>query len=525
MCDSTDNTYLDNSGSLSGIVSRDLLMKVHPRLLADISTDMDGRGLLMEQVKAMINQSSSNSVDIIVIGGGPGGYVAAIKAAQMGGKVLLVEKDELGGACLNRGCIPTKAMLASADVYDTICRRSQDFGVTVKGEVSLDFPKVIDRRQKVVNQLVSGVGFLMKKNNIQVVKGAARLASRTTVEVTAADGSKQTITGKNIIIATGSEPVVVPIPGLDGANVWDSDGALAATKPPKSILIVGGGAIGLEWGYMFRKFGSEVTIVELMSHVLPLNDSEIAKELERSFKKAGIKVLTEHKVTKVDHKNGQEVVTVEPAAGGSALQITAEKILVAVGRRPVTKGLGLEELGIVTERGRIVADASMRTNIPNIYAIGDVVGGMLLAHKASEEGVIAAENCMGKSTKMDYKAIPACVYTSPEVATVGISEDTAKERGLDYKTGKFSFRANGKALGIGEAEGIVKFVVDAKYGEVLGCHMIGPHVTDMIHEIVIGMDSEATIDTIARAVHAHPTLSEVTKEAALDVDGEAIHKA
>jgi dihydrolipoamide dehydrogenase len=416
-------------------------------------------------------------------------------------------------------------MLASADVYDTVIRRSKDFGVNVEGGVSLDYGKVIERRQKVVKGLVSGVGTLMKARNIQVLKGEARLASRTSVEVTASDGSKQTVSARSIILATGSEPVKIPIPGLDGQNVWDSDGALAATQPPKSILIVGGGAIGLEWGYMFRKFAADVTIVELMSHVLPLNDSEVGKELEKVLKKSGIKILTQHKVTKVDHKDGQEVVTVEAADGSSVQQIAAEKILVAVGRRPVTEGLGLEGLAIATERGRISVDDHMRTNIPNIYAIGDVVGGMLLAHKASEEGVIAAENCMGKNTKMNYKAIPACVYTSPEVATVGISEDTAKERGIEYKTGKFFFRVNGKALGLGETDGFVKFVVDAKYGEVLGCHLIGPHVTDMVHEVAIAMDAEATIDNIARAIHAHPTLSEVTKEAALDVDGEAIHKA
>jgi len=477
----------------------------------------------MERVDFMTSQSIDNSGEVIVIGGGPGGYVAAIRAAQLGAKVTLIEKDNLGGVCLNRGCIPTKAMLSSADVYDTILRRSSEYGVSVKGEVTLDYAKVIERRQKVVNQLVSGVGFLMKKNKVNVIKGAGRLVSPTSVEVTSADGSKQTVTGKNIIIATGSEPVVVPIPGLEGTNVWDSDGALAATEPPKSILIIGGGAIGLEWGYMFRKFGSEVTIVELMPHVLPLNDSEIGAQLEKDFKKAGIQVLTNHKVTKVEHKNGQEVITVEAADGSSTQQITADKILVAVGRRPVMAGLGVEELGIATERGRIKTDEHMRTSVPSIFAIGDVVGGMLLAHKASEEGVIAAENIMGMQTKMHYNAVPACVYTTPEVATIGISEDTAKERGMNYKTGKFSFRVNGKALAIGEAEGFVKFVVDAKYGEILGCHMIGPHVTDMIHEIAIGMDAEATIETIARAVHAHPTLSEVTKEAALDVDKEAIH--
>lgn len=525
MDDPKGKKFTDTGKPFLGSTVQQPLIEDLPMFITDFLTEMDERTQLLEQVEAMINQTSPAMADVIVIGAGPGGYVAAIRAAQLGAKVIVVEKGELGGVCLNRGCIPTKAMLASAEVYDTITRRSKEYGVEVSGLVALNYTTVIDRRQKVVKQLVGGVGILMKKNNIQVLNGTARLTSGTAVEVIMADGKKENITGRNIIIATGSEPVVVPIPGLEGDNIWDSDGALAATAPPKSILIVGGGAIGLEWGYMFRRFGSEVTIVELMPHVLPLNDSDVARELQKSLQKAGIKVLTEHKVTKVEQKNGQEVATIVPAAGGTEQQIAADKILVAVGRRPVTKGLGVEKLGIAIERGSIVVNDHLRTSVPTVYAIGDVVGGMLLAHKASEEGVIAAENCMGKSTTMNYDAIPACVYTTPEVATVGISEEVAKERGLDYKTGKFLFRVNGKALALGEAEGFVKFVTDAKYGQILGCHMVGPHVTDLIHEIAIGMNAEATIETIGLAVHAHPTLSEVIKEAALDVNGEAIHKA
>jgi dihydrolipoamide dehydrogenase len=509
----------------STVVVREHVPAGHPLFYSDLLNECNERTQALEQVEAMMNPVVPDTADVIVIGGGPGGYVAAIRAAQLGGNVILVEKENLGGVCLNRGCVPTKAMLSAADVYDTVIRRSGDFGVKIDGAVSFDYGKLIQRRDKIVKGLVSGVGTLMKANKIKVLKGSAQLASRTTVEVVANDGSKQTVSARNIIIATGSEPVKIPIPGLEGDNVWDSDGALAATHAPKSILIIGGGAIGLEWGYMFRRFGAEVTVVELMSQVLPLNDSEIAKELEKALRKTGIKILTEHKVVKVEHKNGREVATIEPAQGGPTQELIAEKILVAVGRRPVIGGLRLEVPAVATDRGRIVVDEHMRTNIPNIYAIGDVIGGMLLAHKASEEGVIAAENCMGKNTKMSYKAIPACVYTTPEVATVGMTEDVAKERGIHYKTGKFYFRANGKALGMGETDGLVKFVVDGKYGEVLGCHLVGPHVTDMIHEVIIAMESEATIDSIARAVHAHPTLSEVTKEAALDADGESIHKA
>lgn len=471
-----------------------------------------------------MNQTGSAAADVIVIGGGPGGYVAAIRAAQLGGKVILVEKDSLGGVCLNRGCIPTKAMLSAADVYNTIANRSEEYGVTVSG-ISLDYTKVIARRQKVVKTLVAGVGYLMKKNNIQVKNGTGRLVSNTTVEVTGADGSKETVSAKNIIIASGSEPVKVPIPGLEGENVWDSDGALAANSVPESILIIGAGAIGLEWAYIFKKFGSDVTVVELMEHILPQNDSEIADELARSLKKAGIKIMTGRKVTGVESKGGMMVSTITDAAGAGAQQIESRKILVAVGRRPVSGGMGLEELGVKTERGRILVNDRMETSVPGIYAIGDVTGGMLLAHKASEEGVVASENIMGKKTRMNYNVLPAAVYTTPEVAAVGMSEQAVKEKGIDYKVGRFQFRPNGKAMALGENEGMVKIISDAKYGEVLGCHMVGPHVTDMIHEIVIAMAAEATVETIGRAIHAHPTLSEVVKEAALDVYGEAIHKA
>ena len=491
-------------------------------IMADLRTEIEERSQVVEQVEAMMSQVSPAAADVIIIGGGPGGYVAAIRAAQLGGRVILVEKDELGGVCLNRGCIPTKVMLSSADVYDIVTRRSTEFGVNV-GNVTLDYAKVLDRRDKVVKQLVSGVHFLMKKHNVQVLKGTARLASRTAVEVTMPDGKKETIAGRNIIIATGSEPVALPIHGLEGENVWDSDDALRANEVPKTLLIIGGGYIGVEWGYMFQKFGSQVTIVELMPEILPQTDSEIAGELRKILEKHGIRILTGSQVAKVEHKKGRETATIR-GSGDSEQQVAADKILVAVGRRPLSEGLGLEELGIATDRGKVLVSERMHTNVANIYAIGDVVGGMLLAHKASEEGVVAAENCMGGNSRMNYNSVPGAIYTTPEVATVGMTEEAAKKQGMDYKVGKFYFRANGKALGLGERDGFVKFIAGAKYGEILGCHMIGPHVTDLIHEVVVGMDAEATIEVIGRAVHAHPTLSEVVKEAALDASGESLHK-
>lgn len=516
-----DARQFNEFSAFAGTTVCDPSMDIVMAVMRDFRPETEQSSSIVEQVESMMREANDGLFDVIVIGGGPGGYVAAIRAAQLGGKVALVEKGELGGVCLNRGCIPTKAMLAAADVYDTVVRRSTDFGVSV-GEVSLDYAKILQRRDKIVKTLVSGVGFLMKRHNIQVFKGTACLLSKGEVDVSLNDGGKQTLRGRNIIIATGSAPATLPIPGLDGENVWDSDGALGATQVPKSLVVIGGGYIGVEWSYMFRKFGCDVTIVELTSQILPQTDPEVADELRRFLEKEGIRILTDSTVKMIDHRDGKELVTV--TSGGLDQNIEVEKVLVAVGRRPVSDGLGLELAGVATERGRVLVNDRMQTNVPGIYAIGDVVGGALLAHKASEEGVVAAENCMGRDSIMRYNAIPGCIYTTPEVATVGLTEEMAKAQGIEYKTGKFLFRPNGKALSIGETTGFAKFIVDVKYGEILGCHIIGPHATDLIHEVVVAMNAEATIESIAHSVHAHPTLSEVVREAALDVGGESIHK-
>lgn len=491
-----------------------------PTVMADMQVAVRDKSQMMEQVEAMMKDVSPGAVDVIVIGGGPGGYVAAIRAAQLGGRVVVVEKDSLGGVCLNRGCIPTKAMLSSADVYDLAVRRCGEFGVNAKG-VSLDYAAVTGRRDKIVKQTVSGVGYLMKKNDIRVISGTAKLKSASSVEVKTSDGKTETVEGRNIIIATGSEPVQLPIEGLDGKNVWDSDAAMKADSVPSSILVIGGGAIGVEWGYLFKKFGADVTIVEMISQILPLTDSEVAGELKKILVKGGIDILTDSKVSKVTKKGAKLTALIE--TGKDKKEITVDKILVAVGRRPVSSDMGLEALGVKTDRGKILVNESMQTDVRGIYAVGDVTGGMLLAHKASEEGVIAAENCMGRKTRMNYNTVPACVYTSPEVATVGLTEDEAKKRGIDVKVGRSLFMPNGKAKGIGERDGFVKFIAEARYGEILGCHIIGPHATDLIHEAVIAMEAEATIDQVGKTVHAHPSLAEVIKEAALDADGESIH--
>lgn len=455
--------------------------------------------------------------DLIVIGGGPGGYVAAIRAAQLGQRVALVERDNLGGICLNWGCIPTKALLKNASVVETI-KHANDFGIQVE-EFSADFGKAIDRSRVVSNRLVKGVEFLMKKNKIEVVKGEAMLTARDRVQVKP-DG--RALTAKNIIVATGARPVSIPGLPIDGRSVITSREALELHELPSPIIIVGAGPIGMEFAYIYRAYGAEVTVVEMLPHLLPREDAEVSGEVEKAVKKLGINFRVNTKVESAE-KMGEQV-RLKISGEGKTEEIDAQKVLVAISVRPNSENLGLDALGVEMERGAIKVNDAMQTNAPGIYAIGDVTMKLPLAHVASHQGVIAAEASAGKETRaLNLNNVPRCTYCAPQVASIGLTEAQAKEQGYDVRVGKFPFRANGKALGINEYEGFVKLVVDKKYGEILGAHLVGPEVTDLTGELSLAKSAELTPLEIAHAVHAHPTLTEVIAEAALDAMGQVIH--
>jgi dihydrolipoamide dehydrogenase len=459
-------------------------------------------------------------VDVTIIGTGPGGYVAAVRAAQLGLKVAVVEREELGGICLNRGCIPTKAMLRSAEVLSTM-RHSADYGI-LADNVSFDFGKVVDRREKVVKQLVGGVGSLMKSYGVEVVKGTGQLVERGKVKVSGQTDT--TINTKNVILATGSSPAKLPISGADLPGVIDSDGALALREVPKSMLIIGGGAVGSEWACVFSAFGTKVTLVEMMPTLLPLEDEDMGRTLARSLQRQGVTIHTEAKLEEIAEGDDGQTVGVLTLKDGKQERVAAEKVLVGVGRRPNSASLGLETLGVKTDRrGFIEVDDYLRTSAGNVYAIGDVTGKVLLAHLASHQGVVAAEAIAGSGHPMDYKAVPACTYTHPEVASVGLSEKKAREAGYDVQIGKFPFAANGRALTYGESEGMVKIVADAKYGELLGMHIIGPNASELIPEATLGIRLEATLEDITGTIHAHPTLAEAIGEAAWAASGGALN--
>ena len=466
---------------------------------------------------------ADQNFDVVVIGGGPGGYVTAIRAAQLGLKTACIEKhSRLGGTCLNVGCIPSKALLQSSELYDEAGHAFAQHGIAVAG-LKLDLAQMLARKDKVVQELTGGIEFLFRKNKITWIKGDASLAGSGAVQVVGADG-KSTIAAKHIVIATGSE--VMPLPGIaiDEKQIVSSTGALALPQVPKTMVVVGGGYIGLEMGTVWRRLGADVTVVEFLDRIVPGMDGEIAKQLQRILGKQGIKFRLGAKVTAAKPAETGVALTLEPAKGGAAEQLSADVVLVSIGRRPFTAGLGLDKAGVaLDERGRIKTDRQYRTSVPGIYAIGDVIAGPMLAHKAMDEGSACAEIIAGQQPHIDYNAIPGVVYTWPEVAAVGKTEEELKAAGAAFKVGKYPFTATPRARANGFTEGFVKILADAATDRVLGAHIIGPDAGNLIHEIVLAIEFGASAEDIARTCHAHPTLNEAVKEAALAVDGRPIH--
>jgi dihydrolipoamide dehydrogenase len=465
--------------------------------------------------------ADSAQYDIVIIGSGPGGYVAGIRAGQLGLKVAVVERDPfLGGTCTHRGCIPTKALLENADVWAHV-QKSKEFGITV-GDAHLDFGIVQNRKQDVVDKNAKGIEFLFKKNKVERVQGWAKLAGRGVVEVSGDGGAKRLET-KNVILAMGSVPRDLPHIKADGKRIINSDHILKLTEVPKSMLVIGAGAVGCEFASIFARFGTKVIVVEIMPQLLPIEDEEIAKEFTRIFKKKGIEVYADAKVESAEvHENGVKVVV---TAKGKQQTFDVDLVLSATGRRAVTENCGLEGTKVKVERGFVQVDPYMRTGEPNVWAIGDIVPTPALAHCASFEGILAVETIKGLETRpINYDHIPNCTYTDPEVASVGLTERKAKERGYDVKVGKFPFTASAKARILGDANGLVKFVSDKKYDELLGVHIVGPRATELIAEACAALELEATAESIAKTIHAHPTLSEAMMEAAEDVGGHSIHQ-
>ncbi|WP_417693925.1 dihydrolipoyl dehydrogenase [Roseibium sp.] len=462
--------------------------------------------------------------DLVVIGSGPGGYVCAIKAAQLGLKTAVIEKRKThGGTCLNVGCIPSKALLHASEMFEEAGHGFEQLGIKVS-KPKLDLETMMKHKQDVIDANVNGVGFLLKKNKIEAIHGTGKILSAGKVEVTAEDGSKSTVEAKNIVIATGSD--VMPLPGveIDEKQIVSSTGALELEKVPGKLVVVGGGVIGLELGSVWGRLGSEVTVVEFMDKILGPMDADVSKTFQRMLKKQGVDFKLSTKVTGVEKKGKGLEVTIEPAKGGDAQTIEADVVLVAIGRKPYTEGLGLEEAGVaLDERGRVKTDGHYKTSVDGIYAIGDVIVGPMLAHKAEDEGVALAEMLSGQAGHVNYDVIPGVVYTQPEVASVGKSEEELKSAGVSYKTGKFTFNANGRARAMNKTDGFVKVLADAETDRVLGVHIIGFGAGEMIHEAAVLMEFGGSSEDLGRTCHAHPTMSEAVKEAAMATAGKAIH--
>jgi dihydrolipoamide dehydrogenase len=465
--------------------------------------------------------NETKSYDLVLIGSGPGGYVAAIRAAQLGMSALIVEKDaRLGGVCTLCGCIPTKALLHTADLLEE-ARHGADVGVAAR-EVRLDMPAAMKHKEKVVRQSTNGISYLMKKNRVDVVNGFGRLAGPGRVTVTGADGAETAYAAKNVIVATGSAPRSLPGMEIDDKTILSSTSILELAEIPKSLIVIGSGAVGVEFASMYARFGSKVTIVEVLPRIVPLEDEEISRELAASFKRQGIAVYPDTRVERLTKSDaGAELIA--RSSGDKTETFRAERVLMAVGRKPNSAGIGLEAMSVATDRGFITTDGFMRTNVPGVYAIGDVAGPPMLAHKA-EQGVVAVEHMAGKETRpLNYDQVPGCTYCSPEIGSIGLTEARAKERGYDVAVGKFPFSAIGKARILNQASGFVKIVAEKKYDEVLGVHIVGPSATELIAEAGAALKLEATSEELVRTIHAHPTLSEAIHEASEAVSGHAIH--
>jgi dihydrolipoamide dehydrogenase len=466
--------------------------------------------------------TEAKTYDLCIIGSGPGGYVAAIRASQLGMSVAVVEKEpRLGGVCTLVGCIPTKALLHTADVLEE-ARHAAEIGVAAR-EVRLDMAAAHKHREKIVRQSTNGVSYLMKKNRVDVIAGFGRLAGPGRVVVQGADGAETVIGAKNVIIATGSTPRSLPGMDIDEKVVLSSTGMLELAEVPKSLVVIGSGAVGVEFASMYARFGSKVTIIEVLPRIVPIEDEDISRELAASFKRQGIAIYPDTRVERLTRgEGGAELIA--RSAGDKTETFRAEKVLMAVGRRPLTDGIGLEALGVATDRGYIKVDAMMRTAAPGVYAIGDVLPTPALAHLASQEGVVAVEHMAGKNPRpINYDQIPGCTYCSPEIGSVGLTEAKARERGYDVAVGKFPFSAIGKARILNQASGFVKIVAEKKYDEILGVHIIGPSATELIAEACAAMKLEATSEELVNTIHAHPTLSESLHEASEAVLGHAIH--
>ena len=462
-----------------------------------------------------------SEIDVVIIGGGPGGYVSAIKTAHLGLKAVLVEKDKLGGVCLNRGCIPTKALVSTAELLNHI-QRAGEFGIQVK-DYSFNFPAIMKRKDLITRRLSSGVEQLMKANQVRVVKGEGQIVEPGKVEITDTAGEKEVIKTKNIIIATGSKVMRLPIPGIDSEGVITSDDALSLSELPSRMSIIGGGVVGIEFAGIFKALGVEVTVVEMLPRILLPIDEEIARRLTQILRRKGIEILTDCKVKGIKKSNQNLEVLVSTTNGEKELE--TEKVLLAAGRVPELGNIDVQGLGIELDGKAIKVDEKMRTNIPGIYAVGDVVGKIMLAHVASREGIVAVENISGKEVLMDYKVVPNCVFSMPEVASVGLTEEEARKENDNIKVSKFPFMANGKALCMGEIEGMVKIIADGDTLELLGLHILGVHASDLIAEGTLALSMEATAFEIVNTIHAHPTLAETIAEAAEGIVSKPIHLA